>query len=170
MIKFTLLVLSALLFLNPKITNMNSPAQLKISSPAFKQEEMIPAKYTCSGQDINPPLHIDGIPGHCQTLAMIMDDPDAPRGTYYHWVVWNIPPQATIEENSQPGLSGMTSFGKKGYGGPCPPSGTHRYYFKVYALDAKLNLPDDTDHKKLEEAIKGHVLAQGELMGKFSKQ
>ena len=170
MIKFALFFLSSIFFLNPKFTNMANPAQLKISSTAFKPEGMIPVKYTCSGKDINPPLHIDGIPSQCQTLAMIMDDPDAPRGTYYHWVVWNIPPQPTIEENSSPGLSGMTSFGRKGYGGPCPPNGTHRYYFKIYALDMKLDLPDDADHKKLEEALKGHVLAQGELMGKFSKQ
>jgi Raf kinase inhibitor-like YbhB/YbcL family protein len=110
---------------------------MKISSPAFENNDMIPSEYTCHGSDTSPPLIISGVPKEAKSLATIMDDPDAPMGIFTHWVVWNIPPQKTQfargEKISFP--QGKTSFGGKSYGGPCPPRGTHRYFFKLYALD-----------------------------------
>jgi len=139
---------------------------LKVTSPAFSEGEKIPAKYTCDGENVNPELDIEGIPDGTKSLAIIVDDPDAPRGDWVHWVVFNILPTAKIEEDSTPGTEGMNDFKKTSYGGPCPPSGSHRYFFRVYALDAKLNL-DFTTKADLEMAMKGHILAKGELMGKF---
>lgn len=119
---------------------------------------------------MNPPLDVTGFPPHTKTLALIVEDPDAPRGVFYHWIAWNIRPNEPIDENSVPGLSGKNSFGKIGYGGPCPPSGTHRYFFKVYALDTELQLAAGADKDMLEEAMHGHVLAEGELMGLYHKE
>jgi Raf kinase inhibitor-like YbhB/YbcL family protein len=100
-----------------------------------------------------------------------VEDPDAPRGNFYHWVVWNIPPSTKkIGEGDRPGVSGENSFGKTGYGGPCPPSGTHRYYFKIFALDTELDLQAGADEKKLKNAMQGHVIAEGELMGKYQRR
>jgi len=145
---------------------------MKIESPAFKQGESIPAKYTCKGADINSPLHIADVPANAKSLALIMDDPDAPVGTWVHWLLWNIPPQTTeIKENSVPAgaVQGKNSWGRSTYGGPCPPSGTHRYFFKPYALDALLSLSSSADKGQLEKAMKGHILTQAELMGTFKK-
>jgi Raf kinase inhibitor-like YbhB/YbcL family protein len=144
--------------------------ELTIKSSAFEQNKPIPKKYGCQGQDINPPLTIEGTPKETKTLALIMDDPDAPRGTFDHWVVWNIPPSTTkIEERSVPGAEGVNGAGEPGYMGPCPPSGTHRYFFKVYALDTQLGLNAGSTKKDLERAVQGHILAKGELMGLYSK-
>ncbi|MBI4463904.1 MAG: YbhB/YbcL family Raf kinase inhibitor-like protein [Acidobacteria bacterium] len=145
---------------------------MKLSSPAFQHNQRIPAKYTCDGQDINPPLQIAEAPEGAQSLALIMDDPDAPRGTWVHWTVWNTDPKTSeIAENSVPrgAAQGMTDFRRPGYGGPCPPSGTHRYFFKLYALDTKLNLPAKTDKKALEKAMEGHTLERVELVGLYSR-
>lgn len=144
-------------------------ATLNISSPVFEHNGNIPLKYTCEGENINPPLSISEIPEQAKSLCIIVDDPDAPRGTFNHWVIWNILPKEKLSENSSPGLQGKNSFGKNGYDGPCPPSGTHRYFFKVYALDAILNIPSSSDKKTLEEAISNHILAQGELIGLYKK-
>lgn len=146
---------------------------MKIESTAFKHGESIPPKYSCQGVDFNPPLQISDVPAAAKSLALIMDDPDAPMGTWVHWVMWNISPQTNlIAENSVPAsaVQGENSWGKNQYGGPCPPSGTHRYFFKVYALDAHLSLSQSANKKKLEDAMKGHILAQGELMGIYRKK
>ena len=145
---------------------------MKLTSPAFQHHQRIPVKYTCDAQDINPPLQIAEAPEGAQSLALIMDDPDAPRGTWVHWTVWNIDPTTTeIAENSVPAgaVQGMTDFRRPGYGGPCPPSGTHRYFFKLYALDSKLTLPTKTDKKALEKAMEDHILARAELVGLYSR-
>jgi Raf kinase inhibitor-like YbhB/YbcL family protein len=146
-------------------------AELTITSPAFKHEKPIPAKYSCQGEDINPPLNINGIPEEAKTLVLIMDDPDAPMGTFDHWVMWNIPPVSEISEDTVPegAEQGKNSWDKNEYGGPCPPSGTHRYYFKLYALDTSLDLPASSGKKDVESAMSGHVLAETVLMGTYEK-
>jgi hypothetical protein len=144
--------------------------ELKITSPAFRHNDVIPAKCTGDGKDINPALQIEGIPEGTQSLALVVDDPDAPMGTWDHWVVWNIPPSNLIKENSVPGTEGLNSFRRHRYGGPCPPSGTHRYFFKVYALDTKLTLNPNSNKKDLEKAMQGHVLAKGEIIGKYARR
>jgi Raf kinase inhibitor-like YbhB/YbcL family protein len=143
---------------------------LQVHSTAFSHNGHVPPKYTCEGEDINPPLEINNIPENTRTLALIVEDPDAPRGTFDHWLVWNIFPNEAIAEGSNPGVSGTNSFGKTGYGGPCPPSGSHRYFFRVYALDTELDIPAGSDKRTLQEAMKGHILGQGELMGKYQKK
>lgn len=147
-------------------------AKMKITSSAFQEGGNIPSKFTCDGADSSPPLQIAEIPSGAKSLALIVDDPDAPSGLFTHWMVWNISPQTnTIAEGSPPkGVHGTNDFGKSGYGGPCPPSGTHRYYFRIFALDSELNLPPATKRSQLAAAMKGHVVAQGELMGRYAKQ
>lgn len=147
-----------------------STTLLKIDSPAFENEEMIPMKYTCQGENINPPLKVADIPPGAKSLVLIMEDPDAPNGTFDHWLLWNIPVSGTIDENTKAGISGINDFGKTGYGGPCPPTGTHRYFFRVYALDAELALIPGSNKKLLLEAIDNHVMAVGEIMAKYQKQ
>jgi Raf kinase inhibitor-like YbhB/YbcL family protein len=146
---------------------------LSISSPAFGRGEAIPARYTCDGNDTSPALVIAKVPPAAQTLALIMDDPDAPVGTWVHWVVWNIPAQTReIPENGLPpqAVQGKNSWPRTGYGGPCPPSGVHRYFFKVYALDTTLHLGSATTRADLERAMEGHILAKGELMGTYKRR
>jgi Raf kinase inhibitor-like YbhB/YbcL family protein len=143
---------------------------IKISSSAFRENEMIPTQYTCDGKNINPPLDFKDIPKQAKSLALIVDDPDAPVGTWVHWVVWNIPVVQHLNENSIPGKEGLNDFQKQSYGGPCPPSGIHRYFFKVYALDNMLNLPEATTKAQLESAMKNHVLASGELIGFYKRK
>lgn len=146
---------------------------MKISSTAFENGEAIPALYSCDGGDINPPLAFSDIPADAKTLALIVDDPDAPSGLFVHWVVWNIPPTVTgIAEGSVPEgvVEGMTDFGKQKYGGPCPGRGEHRYFFKIYALDTELLLPPTGGKEELEEAMVGHVLQSAELMGQYMRK
>jgi Raf kinase inhibitor-like YbhB/YbcL family protein len=143
--------------------------QLSVESPAFENNKLIPAKYTCDGDDVNPPLIIKGIPEEAKTLALIVDDPDASMGTWDHWIVWNIPPTGKIEENTVPGTEGMNTARKHSYGGPCPPYGTHRYFFKIYALDTKLTLNPDSKKKNVEKAMESHILAKGELVGLYRR-
>jgi len=145
---------------------------MKITSPAFKQNEYIPKKYTCEGADVNPPLVIENIPEKAKSLVLIVDDPDAPMGTWTHWVVFNIPCQGSvveIKENSIPGVQGWNDFEQVNYGGPCPPSGTHRYFFKMYALDTILNLKEGAKLNEVESAMKDHIIAKAELMGVYQK-
>ncbi len=145
-------------------------AELVVKSPAFENNKLIPAKYSCDGEEVNPPLTIEGIPQGTQMLALIVDDPDAPRGTFDHWVVWNIPPTGKIAENSVPGTEGLNSAGQRSYVSMCPPYGTHRYFFKVYALNSKLTLnPNSTRKKDLEKAMQGHILSKGELIGLYKR-
>ncbi|HBE45375.1 MAG TPA: YbhB/YbcL family Raf kinase inhibitor-like protein [Deltaproteobacteria bacterium] len=146
--------------------------KLEVSSTAFKENTSIPKKYTCDGKDINPPLTIENVPQGTKSLALIVDDPDAPMGIWVHWVLWNIDPKTReIKENSVPqgAIQGINDFGKSSYGGPCPPSGTHRYFFKAYALDTVLNLPQNSRKADLEKGMKGHILGQGQLMGIYKK-
>lgn len=150
---------------------------LTLSSKAFSAGSPIPVVYSCKGRSISPPLAWSNTPAGAKTLALIMDDPDAPIGTFVHWVVFNIPasvnqlPEAVpasakLDDGTQQGNNGA---GKIGYTGPCPPSGTHRYFFKLYALDAQLSLSSGASKDQLLQAMQGHILAQGELMGTFSK-
>ncbi|MBZ5857632.1 YbhB/YbcL family Raf kinase inhibitor-like protein [Flavihumibacter profundi] len=143
---------------------------LAISSAAFADNGMIPSKYTCDGIDVNPPLQVDDIPHNAKHLAIIVDDPDAPGGTWVHWVSWNMPVSSHIKENTATGDEGVNDFGNQGYNGPCPPPGTHHYHFKVYALDDTLDLPARADKAKLEHAMAGHILAFGELVGLYSRK
>ena len=145
---------------------------LRISSPAFDNGQPIPARFTADGADLSPELRIDGLPEGTMSLALIMDDPDAPMGTWVHWVLWNILPDAeVIAEGVEPEASagGRNSWGRTGYGGPAPPSGTHRYFFKLYALDTILDLPPTTEKAALVEAMEGHVLGSAKLMGTYTR-
>ena len=147
---------------------------MNIQSPAFQHNQSIPSKYTCDGENVNPGLTISGMPEGTKSLVLIMDDPDAPRGTWVHWTVWNISPAITeIAENSMPEgtMEGKTSFEKPGYGGPCPPSGTHRYIFKLYALDTLLGLTSDSQKEEVIEAMEGHILEEADpLIGVYSRE
>ena len=161
-----------LLFYSFKTEAFNM-ATLKISSSVFAYNESIPSRYTCDGVDVSPPITIENVPTEAKSLVLIVDDPDAPVGTWVHWIVWNISPTTKeIKENSVPvGASqGMTDFRKQKYGGPCPPSGTHRYFFKLYALDSLLTLGSNSIKDTVEGAMKGHILAQAELIGLYSRK
>ncbi len=152
--------------------------ELEVTSPAFGDGEMIPATYTADGEDISPPLEWSPAPEGTRSIVLINDDPDAPMGTWVHWVVYNMPPDTTsLDENVPPdetlangAQQGTTDFGRIGYGGPAPPSGTHRYYFKVYALDMMLDLPTGATKSEVEEEMQEHVLTSGELMGKYARR
>jgi Raf kinase inhibitor-like YbhB/YbcL family protein len=149
-----------------------------ITSTAFQDGQAIPATYTCDGQDISPPLAWTDPPAGTKRFALISDDPDAPMKTWVHWVLYNLPASARSLPEALPtdakltdgSQQGITDFGRSGYGGPCPPSGTHRYYFKLYALDAALSLPAKATKAQLEAAMKGHVLAQAQLMGTYRRK
>lgn len=150
---------------------------IKLSSPAFKEGGMIPRKYTCDGPDISPQLDLGEIPAKAKSMALICDDPDAPVGTWVHWILYDWPVKDTIipeglpaeKELTNGARQGINDFRRIGYGGPCPPGGTHRYFFKVYALDAMMTLPPGPAKARLLEAMKGHVLAEGQLMGKYKR-
>ena len=146
---------------------------LKITSPEFENNGIIPDKYTCNGMGVNPPLKIEGIPINAETLALIVDDPDAPMGAWDHWILWNIPAKIDeIREASVPegALQGGNGWVRKDYGAPCPPNGTHRYFFKIYALDTKLELNTESNKKDVENAMEGHVIEKAELIGLFKKE
>ena len=146
---------------------------MKLESSVFENNGNIPSKYTCDGENVNPPLEISEVPENTKSLVLIVDDPDAPMGTWVHWTVWNISPKTTeISENSVPegAVEGITDFGKPGYGGPCPPSGTHRYFFKLYALDTTLDLGSSAKAKDIEKAMEGHILDKAELVGLYSRK
>lgn len=145
---------------------------MKLTSPAFSEGASIPRKYTCQGDDISPELTWSNVPQNTKSFALICDDPDASGGTWVHWVIFNIPPSVTkIPEGEKPvGIEGITNFGKTGYGGPCPPSGTHRYFFKLYALDTELSLKRGATAQDVEHAMEGHKLATAQLMGVYEKR
>jgi Raf kinase inhibitor-like YbhB/YbcL family protein len=147
-------------------------AKMKITSSAFQEGGNIPSKFTCDGSDTSPPLQITGVPVEAKSLVLIADDPDAPSGLFTHWLIWNIPPQTdSIAEGSAPkGVHGANDFGKSGYRGPCPPPGTHRYSFKIFALDCELDLSSGAKRSQVDAAIKGHVIAQGELVGRYARR
>ena len=152
--------------------------EIKITSSAFEDGGLIPAKYTCDGSDISPPLQWEAVPEGTKSIALICDDPDAPMGTWVHWVIFglpaetrelaeNIPADETLPNGAKQGIS---DFGRIGYGGPCPPSGTHRYFFKIYALDTELDLAAGASKRELLKAMEGHILSQGQLIGKYKRQ
>jgi len=151
--------------------------EIKITSSAFNEGELIPKKYTCDNANVSPPLEWSGVPQNANSLALICDDPDAPMGTWVHWVIYNIPaninklpenvPTDKVLKNGT--LQGANDFLKIGYGGPCPPSGTHRYFFKIYALDSVPDLKPGATKNKLLKAMNGHVIAEGQLMGKYKR-
>jgi Raf kinase inhibitor-like YbhB/YbcL family protein len=150
---------------------------IKIESSAFKEGDMIPVKYTCDGEDVSPPLRWGDLPGGTNSIALISDDPDAPVGTWVHWVLYKLPPDVkALPENIPPkkalengAVQGTNDFRKLGYGGPCPPRGTHRYFFKIYALDTKIDLPPGATKAQLVKAMEGHILDSGQLMGKYKR-
>lgn len=150
-------------------TNKKGKRKMKLSSPNFENNGFIPKKFTCQGEDVNPTLIIEGIPEEAKTLALIVDDPDAPGRTWVHWVVFDMPVVFRIDENNIPGKQGLNDFGRKDYGGPCPPSGTHRYFFKIYALDEELGLKGAPDKQALEKAMQGHIIDKSELIGLYKK-
>jgi Raf kinase inhibitor-like YbhB/YbcL family protein len=151
------------------VIDVRGEGNMKITSPDFKNSELIPKKFTCDGEDVSPGLVIESIPQQAKSLALVVDDPDAPMGTWVHWVVYDMPLSSRIEQNSTPGKQGINDFGRRNYGGPCPPSGTHRYFFKVYALDAMLNLKEGLNKKGLERFLQGHILEKAELVGLYKR-
>ena len=150
---------------------------ITITSTAFAEGGMIPRDFTCDGRDISPPMTWDGVPEDTKSLAIICDDPDAPVGTWVHWVLFNIPARVTELPQNMPldkilqngARHGINDFRKFGYGGPCPPGGTHRYYFKIYALDTELKQEPGLTKAELLKAMQGHILAEGQLMGKYKR-
>ncbi|PYS23349.1 MAG: YbhB/YbcL family Raf kinase inhibitor-like protein [Acidobacteria bacterium] len=151
--------------------------EIKLTSAAFKEGQPIPRQYTCDGVNVSPPLEWTGVPKTAKTVAIVADDPDAPAGTWVHWVVYDLPAEnigvvenlPATESLKAGGFQGKNDFGKIGYGGPCPPSGTHRYFFKVYALDAEVSLNAGATKADLEKAMQGHIVGQGELMGTYQR-
>ena len=143
---------------------------MKITSPDFKHNEKIPVRFTGDGEDINPNLEISEVLENAKSLVLIMDDPDAPIGIFTHWLIWNISPDLTeIKEDSVPEntIQGRNDFGKIGYGGPMPPSGSHRYFFKIFALDTELDLREGADKEELEKAMQEHIIDKAELIGLY---
>ena len=143
--------------------------KLYLTSSAFTEGERIPIRYTCDGENISPPLEIRNLPKYTESLVVVVEDPDAPRGIWTHWLVWNVPPSNSINEGVVPGIQGTNDFGKLHYGGPCPPQGLHHYYFRIYALDVMLNIKEGTGRQALLRVVGPHVLAVGELMGVYSR-
>jgi hypothetical protein len=146
---------------------------MELTSSVFKHKGDIPAKYSCDGDNVSPPLEIKGVPEQARGLALIMDDPDAPSGTFVHWTVWNLPADTqSIAEGCLPEYAqeGVTSFGRPGYGGPCPPGGRHRYYFKLYALGGDIYLDPTATKEELEKALEPHLIEQTELMGYYERR
>lgn len=158
---------------NPKANKMG----IKLTSTAFNEGQTIPRTYTCDGMNVSPPLEWSGVPKTARTLAIIADDPDAPGGMWVHWVLYNLPADniglvenlPATEKLVASGFQGKNDFEKIGYGGPCPPSGTHRYFFKIYALDVELSLKAGATKAEVEKAMEGHIVGQGQLMGTYSR-
>ena len=147
---------------------------IQLSSPAFRSGEAIPRKYTCDGNDVSPPLEWTGVPDGTRSLALIVDDPDAPRGTWTHWIVTNLDAATTSLPEGGPlparAREGRNDFKRPGYGGACPPPGTsHRYFFRLYALDSELDVQANATREAVLDAMRDHVLAQGELMGTYER-
>lgn len=162
----------------PAATQKESRSEIRLTSSAFKDGEAIPRGYTCDGANVSPPLEWTGMPKSAKTIAIIADDPDAPSGTFVHWVLYDLPAAGLgLIENTPPsesfnggGAQGKNDFEKIGYGGPCPPSGTHRYFFKLYALDTELPLKSGASKAEVEKAMEGHIVGQAQLMGTYSRR
>ena len=173
-IKHIAILLIFSLFSTIVIAKNKEVKQMELISTAFSNNQIIPKKYTCDGDDVSPPLAWDNVPKASKSLVLIFDDPDAPRGTWDHWILFNIPSQVNalpenIAELPNGTLEGLNSWGNAGYGGPCPPSGIHRYIFKLYALDVLLNLPEKATKPVILKAMDGHVIALAELIGKYER-
>ncbi len=183
---FTLIAAFAIIKFNQSRTIANPPqsetataptaiptsTSMQITSPAFEDQKPIPPQYTCDGTDVSPPLNFSGIPPTAKSLALIVHDPDAPSGDWIHWTLWNIPPQTQqIAENNSPSeaVQGITDFKKPGYGGPCPPFGTHRYQFELYALDTQLQLDPSASLADLQTTIQNHILSHAQLTGFYKR-
>jgi len=154
-----------------KQTEEKMVVSMKLTSASFGNSLAIPPEHTCDGKDLSPELTISDVPSNAKSLVLIMDDPDAPVGIWDHWVVFNMPPSTKqISKGTEPnGVAGKNSWGRTGYGGPCPPSGTHRYFFKLYALDNVLNLPQGAAKKEIEKAMQGHIIEKAELVGTYKR-
>jgi Raf kinase inhibitor-like YbhB/YbcL family protein len=142
---------------------------LEVTSEAFNDRTYIPTKYTCDGENVNPPISVHNIPQQTKSLVLVVDDPDAFTGKWVHWIIWNIPPTGKIKERSVPGIEGLNDFGKHNYSGPCPPSGTHKYFFKVYALNNFIDLKQSVTLVELEIAMNPYILGFGELIGLYKR-
>ena len=172
MIILVLLLLAVSVYTGCVEEKQTEVGSMELFSPAFENGETIPTKYTCDGTDVSPPLNFSGTPENAESLVLIMYDPDAPSGTFTHWLVWNIPVaiKGFSEGEKIVYPQGTNDFGVTSYRGPCPPSGaTHRYFFKIYALDTKLDLKPGATREQLENAMSGHILAEGQLMGTYSR-
>ncbi len=174
----TLILFFTIVLINQPLAKAEGDSAMHLKSSAFNNGEMIPGKYTCDGTNVSPSLEWASVPADTQSFALVCDDPDAPMGTWVHWVYYDIPAGVKhLPENVAPsehppsgGTHGVNDFRKTGYGGPCPPGGTHRYYFKIYALDVMLNLPSGATKKEILTAMRGHILGQAKLMGKYKRQ
>ena len=155
---------------SPTTTSESETTTMNVTSPAFEDGEPIPTKHSCNGVNTSPQLDIANVPEATATLVLLMDDPDAPGGTWDHWIAYDIEPTGVIAEGDDSvGTSGLNSWTETGYGGPCPPSGTHRYFFKVFALDTALGLGEGSNKATVIAAMEGHVLSQATLMGTFTR-
>lgn len=143
---------------------LNTLVKISLTSDAFENGDQMPQRFTCDGDNINPELQLGNLPPQTISMVLLLEDPDAPSGTWTHWLLWNIPPQETIEENTSEGTLGKNDFGSTLYSGPCPAIGVHRYYFRVYALDITLDLPDGSTREGLLKAMEYHIIGSGELM------
>ena len=153
------------------LNQQNEMTNMQLTSSAFQHNSAMPSEFTCDGENINPPLGIIDVPANAKSLVLIVDDPDAPVGVWDHWIVFNVNPSTKeIRQNTQPqGTPGKNSGGRNSYQGPCPPSGTHRYFFKLYALDITLNIPEGSTKKQVESAMQNHILAKSELVGQYKR-
>lgn len=163
-------VLSSFLILWGGVPLAKGEGSMMITSPDFKHQENIPGRFTCQGADVSPELQISGVPAAAKSLALIVDDPDAPVGDWVHWVLFNVDPKTSvIPESSSVGTLGWNDFGRLEWGGPCPPQGTHRYFFKLYALDIPLSLPTGAKKADVLQAMEGHILDKAELIGLYKQ-
>jgi len=168
----------SLIIISLILTTGGTAMAFEIKSSAFSNEGAIPSRYTCDGSNVSPPFSWSGAPAETKAFALICDDPDAPAGTWVHWVAWNIPATSTgLKEGTPPAaklpdgtIQGISDFKRPGYGGPCPPSGTHRYFFKIYALNSPLNIPQTGNKAALEAAMAGHTIGEAMFMGTYSRQ
>ncbi len=164
-----LLILFFLTITAGAVAFLNKDKPFTVTSSAFVESAYIPEKYTCKGESASPALLLNNLPENTKSVAIIMDDPDTQKGIFVHWVLWNLPAVGSITENTRSGVTGKNGKGENKYTGPCPPEGVHRYFFKVYALDEMLTLPEGSDKKALEKAMETHIIAQAQLMGLYKK-
>ncbi len=171
LIPFLILFFLFLTFAEHQPVNLNVTSSMKITSDAFIEGQQIPIRFSCDGQAINPPLKISGVPAEAKSLVLIYEDPDAPAGTFTHWLVWDISPNITEVKEGQTGFGTVGNNGaqREGYYPPCPPNGSHRYIFRLYALDRRLNLPAGSAKPALLDAMQDHILTEAELMGRYSR-